>query len=79
MELEYAYQSKRHEFIQRTKNEIYQTKQSQIENQQRLTRKKEEALFELLTSFEDDIGKIAAVSKKFPNKEDYILHLEELE
>jgi len=79
LELEHAYKTKRNELIQKNKKEIEREKQYQIETQQRLARKKEEALFELLTNFEDDLGKIAAVSKKYPNKEDYLTHLEELE
>ncbi len=78
-EMEQIYHTKRNDFVLKAKREVDSTKHAQAEEQKRLIRQKEEALQDLLTNFEKDIEKLSAVSRQYSNKEDYILHFEELE
>ena len=79
LEIEKLYQTKRNDLVAKTKREIELGKETQMENQKRLQRKKQNALFELLQGFEEDLDRLSAVSKPYTNKEDYLGHLESLE
>lgn len=79
LEIEKLYQTKRNDLVAKTKREIEVGKETQLENQRRLQRKKQAALFDLLQGFEEDLDRLSAVSKPYANKEDYLSHLESLE
>jgi len=79
LEIEKAYQTKRSDLVAKTKREIEVGRETQLENQKRLQRKKQAALFDLLQGFEEDLDRLSAVSKPYTNKEDYLTHLESLE
>ena len=79
LEIEKLYQTKRNDLVAKTKREIELGKETQLENQRQLQRKKQAALFDLLQGFEEDLDRLSAVSKPYTHKEDYLNHLESLE
>jgi hypothetical protein len=79
MDLEDNYNSKRADLISKTKKDIEIAKQSRLEHQQRLNKAKEGVLQKIVKNFENDFNRISLVSRRLPNKEDYIPYFDELE
>lgn len=79
MDLEEGYNKKRAELIVKTKKDIEVAKQHRLENQQKLHKRKQAALQELVKNFEHDFDRISLVSRRLPHKSDYIHYYEHLE